>query len=46
VRGLLWVWLLRAWLVRVWLVHLSGLRKDVFPDYQFVAVSKLLLLKL
>jgi len=27
-------------------VHLSGLRKDVFPDYQFVAVSKLLLLKL
>jgi len=33
-------------LLRVWQVRLPGLRKGVFPDYQFVGVLKLLLLKL
>jgi hypothetical protein len=33
-------------LLRVWQVRHPGLRKDVFPDYQFVGVLKLLLLKL
>jgi len=30
----------------VWQAHLPGLRKDVFPDYQFAGVLKLLLLEL
>jgi hypothetical protein len=33
-------------LLRVWQVRHPGLRKDVFPDYQFVGVLKPLLLKL
>jgi hypothetical protein len=33
-------------LLRVWQVHLPGLRKGVFPDYQFAAVLKQLLVKL
>jgi len=33
-------------LLRVWQARHPGLRKDVFPDYQFVGVLKPLLLKL
>jgi hypothetical protein len=33
-------------LLSVWPAHLPGLRKGVFPDYQFAGVLKQLLLKL
>jgi hypothetical protein len=43
---MLWVWQVWVWQVWVWQAHVPGLRKDVFPDYQFAGVVKLLLLKL